>query len=305
MSLQDRLARWARNKNATQEKAEALQVSGSRHHTEMAGKLEICGSYLRVTQRRAPDGTEHKVIRPNWWCNLRICTMCATWRMSVWEERVTDSMMLIGMHHRFSCRWYFMTLSLKPVEYLEMLSQYRRLGESFSELAWHKDWPYSAYIRIFNAQRTKKREANCHLHVLGMLCDCHSPWPDPLETTALLAPWSEVTGVEYEPRVELTHPLYGYDDPFIREEEVVGIVGYCMKPDPIRDDPEWLYAKATQLRGRHDVSTSRKAKALKGVLKPARRRGRPESRVQFFDSGQEPGTEIYGWSGEEYELRSY
>lgn len=187
-------------------------------------------------------------------CRVRYCPVCQWRRSLMWKAKAYS--LLVSLETLYpTCRWLFLTLTVKNPSIEKLRVCIKHMSESFSRLSRLKDFPAIGWLRSLEITCGVERSPNPHLHCLLLV----KPWyfgRGYLTHDEWRKNWQKSLCVDYQPMVN----IQAVSESTSMSSAISELFKYCVKNSDITANREWLLELTRQTTKLKTISTG-------GVLK--------------------------------------
>jgi len=230
-----------------------------------ASRMVECAHALEFRVTESETGKVFRLHRAEF-CRVPICPVCQ-WRRSMkWRARLIcgfDKLIQAFPNHQY----IFLTLTVRncPVECLR--AEIKRMVQAWHSLCHRKEFPAVGYVRSLEVTRSQTGECHPHFHCLLMVSKGYFTGKYYLSQERWTELWRQCLKVDYTPIVNVKKvkdrrkrkkrakqlDLEGQGKVNTTELDngilaaILETAKYCVKPDDLLADPNWIVKVADQI----------------------------------------------------------
>ena len=240
-------------------RAESDQIASNYRGSEFqkySERIDDCSQLLAFgLVPNVDEGAYQLKLRTARFCRVRTCMVCSWRRSLMYKARAYKALPKVIADFP-TCRYLFMTLTLKNCPVEELRENILHLNKSFGRMARRNHFPAVGYIKTVEVTCGRKGDAHPHLHILMMVKPSFFSHGY-VKKKEWCSWWKQAAKVDYTPIIDV-QAIKAKDSPLGLLAEVVK---YQTKPnDLIFSDRRWFLEYTRQIYGT-------KAFALGGIFK--------------------------------------
>ncbi|CAA9390968.1 Replication protein [uncultured Microcoleus sp.] len=249
--------KWDAYRAQSDEIAKLYELCGYERYAE---RIIECSEWLMYALNSNDEGEISLKLRDARFCRVRHCPVCQWRRQEMWRARFFKALPDIQAKYATG-RWIFLTLTVRNCEVSELRSTLTKMNSAWQRLTQRKAFPALGFIKSMEVTRGWDGTAHPHFHCLMLVPASYfgKGYIPQAEWTTL---WQSCLKVDYTPIVNVkvvkgkkgALGATGDASKDTMARAVCETLKYCVKPDDLLADPEWLSELTKQLQKTRSIS---------------------------------------------------
>jgi plasmid rolling circle replication initiator protein Rep len=221
-----------------------------------------CSHSLEFALKRDAEGRIRLKLSSTRFCRVRWCPVCLWRRSLMWRARFIKALPEIIKDYPRS-RFILLTLTVRNCPIGELRETLSAMNAAWIRLTKRKVFPATGWVKSIEVTRGRDGSAHPHLHCLLMVNPSYFTHGY-LSQEKWKQLWKDCLRLDYDPVVDIRKvkpkkqsvdsTVYSNVNATAKDSEVnsiilgiLEVVKYCVKPDDLVKDPEWLLELTKQM----------------------------------------------------------
>jgi plasmid rolling circle replication initiator protein Rep len=250
--------KWDAYRAQSDEIAKLYNVCGYDRYAE---RISECSKWLMYVLNSNDEGEIKLKLRDARFCRVRHCVVCQWRRSHMWRARIFKALPEIQAKYPTG-RWIFLTLTVENCELSDLKKTLTWMNGAWSKLTRRKEFPALGFVKSMEVTRSWNGTAHPHFHCLMLVSASYFSGQKYITQAEWTTLWQSCLKVDYTPIVNVkvvkgkkgTLNATGDASKDTMAWAVCETLKYCVKPDDLLADPEWLGELTKQLQKTRAIS---------------------------------------------------